>query len=632
MATRKHMNAERLYAALPSIYKKFDREQKPVEYPLKRFIQLTEPGWQYLDDKIKGMERLYDPDQTPSQFLDDLASMWGFKFPVSKVAASTGRKMRAGHISLADMGADNVLNSVRSLTLSTVVIPVKADMQTATSELVTLDLVQMDTALALTSTMNANNVNVILELVPVVSGGGTPNPANTDTYFQNLKNVLTRLIREIEARGVRVNYLSVGRDLSTLESEANSARWADVFTHIRSLYKGRIMYRTAKWDTTAQHAAKLALSFLSSPNLDAIAVQAMFELTESRRYTREELISCLTIGTTKASRGQKVYDQVKGLFDEFGKPVFLADLGVGDKEYGASRPWDPDTSDNYPGALAYPEGQQYLYEAYDDVFTDNSWFIGFAASDVSDTTSAYYPVAKPAQGAIANFIALATPTYNISLTEAEKRQFLDLLPTLYSYKSSKLVFTFLGRYVFGNETKVVVERQDRTVSSSGYHTINLGVSVSDGVLNLGEMTERYLLFADNFRPVNHKFNVTFTILYYDEFERARLGDASHLERMAELLTDAYTSASMNDTSANDTLLSTDVESYTTSSTVDDSLHTNGLQEVTTELYDAVKSDASTDTVVVLGSMLGFTNSANRLGATFRLSVPSTETVLATNTI
>lgn len=650
MATRKPITAERLYAALPTIYKKQDEIQKPTEYPLRRFLGLTQPGWQYLEDKLLGLERLYDPDLTPSQFLDDLASMWGFKFPVSKVAASTGRKVRSGSVWVDNMNPDVVMNSVRSLSLNTINVPVRIDFTSYTDSAPTLSNTHLDAALALAQTLNANNVNVILEMFPYVNGGEgletDIDPDNVDTFFTNWRNHATRILRALETQNIRANYFNVSSNLVLLETPENSPRWTSLFEHVRSLYKGRIMYRTnwwvsATWDTgagssTERYQQKLNLPMFSSPFLDVISIAAYFELTDTRRYTKEELVNCLTAGTTLYGRGQRIYDEVKAFYDTHNKPVFFGELGVGGNEWGASAPWNSDTTGNadgsLTGALAYPEGQQYLFEAYEEVFADNSWFLGFSAFQVTKGDSSYYPVAKPAQGAIANFFDLETPAYNISLTEGEKRQFLDLLPTLYSYKSSKRVFTFLGRYVFGNETEVVTERIDRTASSTGFHTINLSVTVGDDVLNLGEMSTRYALFAENFRPVNHKLNVTFTIIYYEEYDARNASDSQHLESMLETGTDVYATASANDNIYMDGLLSTDTESYTTSSTVDDSLHTNALQEVSTELYGGVQSDATTDFVTTLGSRLSFPNSASRLSSGFRLSSPTTETVLPTNTI
>lgn len=66
---------------LPSIYLGEDAKQKPAPFPLKRYLQITDVGFDYVNDKIEGLMNLYDIDNCPPEFLPYLADMLGFEFP-----------------------------------------------------------------------------------------------------------------------------------------------------------------------------------------------------------------------------------------------------------------------------------------------------------------------------------------------------------------------------------------------------------------------------------------------------------------------------------------------------------------------------------------------------------------------
>lgn len=66
---------------LPQIYRKMDALGKPTPYPLKRFLQVADAGFNYISDKTEGVFNLYDPDTCPPEFIPYLADMVGFEFP-----------------------------------------------------------------------------------------------------------------------------------------------------------------------------------------------------------------------------------------------------------------------------------------------------------------------------------------------------------------------------------------------------------------------------------------------------------------------------------------------------------------------------------------------------------------------
>lgn len=88
--TKKTMG-ERLYEMTPVSYKKFDADQKPTPYPLKRFMQiLDEGGWEHIQSEVEDMRNMYDPLRTPERNLDILAEIMGFRFPITTVQDGQG--------------------------------------------------------------------------------------------------------------------------------------------------------------------------------------------------------------------------------------------------------------------------------------------------------------------------------------------------------------------------------------------------------------------------------------------------------------------------------------------------------------------------------------------------------------
>jgi phage tail-like protein len=82
MAYNKQKLMEFMYQnRLPSVYQKEDVLQKPVPLPLKRFLDIADVGYNYMQDKIESIYNLYDIDKCPAEFLPLLASTVGFEFP-----------------------------------------------------------------------------------------------------------------------------------------------------------------------------------------------------------------------------------------------------------------------------------------------------------------------------------------------------------------------------------------------------------------------------------------------------------------------------------------------------------------------------------------------------------------------
>jgi hypothetical protein len=71
---------EMLYSMFPALYRREDAAQEP-EFPLKRYFQILGTGFDFMKDKITGMEDMYNLDNTPAVFLPYLYHQLGFDFP-----------------------------------------------------------------------------------------------------------------------------------------------------------------------------------------------------------------------------------------------------------------------------------------------------------------------------------------------------------------------------------------------------------------------------------------------------------------------------------------------------------------------------------------------------------------------
>ena len=72
---------EVLYDLLPQLYKVEDAKQKPIPYPLKRYLQVAGIGLDFMRSKIEGHANIFDLDKAPPELLPHLAKTLGFEFP-----------------------------------------------------------------------------------------------------------------------------------------------------------------------------------------------------------------------------------------------------------------------------------------------------------------------------------------------------------------------------------------------------------------------------------------------------------------------------------------------------------------------------------------------------------------------
>lgn len=93
-----------------------------------------------------------------------------------------------------------------------------------------------------------------------------------------------------------------------------------------------------------------------------------------------------------------------------------------------------------------------------------------------------------------------------NMTENEKRNLVKILPLLYRNKGNAKVFEYLANVIFGqysNPVTIDLEKSTMLVGSNpNAHCITIGVSYLDELPNLLDRLRNYIMFVEEFRPVN----------------------------------------------------------------------------------------------------------------------------------
>lgn len=144
--------------------------------------------------------------------------------------------------------------------------------------------------------------------------------------------------------------------------------------------------------------------------------------------------------------------------------------------------------------------------------------------DVKNTTSA----------ALNGLIKMQGFTFPYSMTEEEKRKLIKILPILYENKGNAKVFGYLARLVFGAD--VVVTLQNGISSecllvsndfelSNTFYIIGSEKQIVVNITFMGNIAfddclSKFLILAENFRPINTIIYFNFTAIYEKSIEIA----------------------------------------------------------------------------------------------------------------
>ncbi|MDT0558515.1 glycoside hydrolase [Ichthyenterobacterium sp. W332] len=174
--------------------------------------------------------------------------------------------------------------------------------------------------------------------------------ANWKALEESYSNFILTFVELAEE--INAEMLCIGTELE-LFIKHRPEYWTDLIRKIRTQYKGKLTY-AANWD-----------EFKRTPfwdQLDYIGVDAYFPVSDEKTPTVETCIE-----------GWKVHKPIiKGLSEQYQKPILFTEYGYRSVDYSAREPWVYDRSMNQVNLQAQVNATRALYET----FWNEEWFAG----------------------------------------------------------------------------------------------------------------------------------------------------------------------------------------------------------------------------------------------------------------
>jgi hypothetical protein len=177
---------------------------------------------------------------------------------------------------------------------------------------------------------------------------------DSEVLWKQLEQSYTEFILDFAelAQETNVDILCIGTELEQFVVNRPDY-WLELIKKIKTVYKGKLTY-AANWD-----------EFKRTPfwdKLDYIGVDAYFPVSDSQTPTVDE---CL-------KGWQEHKSVIKGISEQFDKPVLFTEFGYRSVDYSAKEPW---RSDRYEDE-ANLEAQNNTTEALFKTFWQEDWFAG----------------------------------------------------------------------------------------------------------------------------------------------------------------------------------------------------------------------------------------------------------------
>jgi hypothetical protein len=309
-------------------------------------------------------------------------------------------KIKSGNLS-TDYNIDQVLKDIDKLQLNTLNVPIVINVSSRTSSNMSIEGWSEKRAIELIKKLRFKKINIILEPYPWIENGSVGEtewkPDNIEEFFYNWENdVLGKLIKDV-AVPYHVDALNAGTSFVYMEQyEDNMCHMID---YVRERYKGLVTYRTNFWVTAADFAPEYTEKYKAKLNnqvfskVDFISIAAYFELTENETNTVENLTKALE-NTTKFNRKQNIKQEIKNFNEKWNKPIFFGELGFPKTNKATEEPHNPLISN-----IMNNKEQANCFEAYKNVFRNESWNLGFSVFAIGETSDdkRYYPSDESAE-------------------------------------------------------------------------------------------------------------------------------------------------------------------------------------------------------------------------------------------
>ncbi|MBC6003436.1 cellulase family glycosylhydrolase [Paeniclostridium sp. NSJ-45] len=283
-----------------------------------------------------------------------------------------------------DYDIEQTLKDVDNLNVNTVNVPIVINIPNLNSNNMNIDDNSKKKAIELIKILNSKNINVILEAYPWIDNGSKYetdyNPKNKKKFFEDWKNILYTLIKEI-ANKYDVDIMIVASNFSKLESYEDS--WCDIVKFVKGRFNGEVTYKTtwwytATWDKKSKDDYYKKLNNKVFSKVDFISIAAYFELSDKKENTVQELVNCLR-STTIYNRNQNVVEEINKFYEKYNKEIYFAELGFPRKDNAATQPWNSEVSN-----IENDKEQARCFKAYKTVFEDKKYIKGFSIFAVGE--------------------------------------------------------------------------------------------------------------------------------------------------------------------------------------------------------------------------------------------------------
>ena len=217
-------------------------------------------------------------------------------------------------------------------------------------------------------------------------------PTDVNAWFSGYKALILSYAQIAQETGVKT--LCIGTEYDNLSGAAYRSQWTDIIASVRQVYGGTITY-------AATAMAAKDVSFWDQ--VDLIGVNTYYRMSDSTTATVEDYKATWTSLPTSQwelsiTEGKTPVDFLRDLSFEYGKPLFLAEVGYRSMDGAAIDPgiW------NSTGAVDLQE-QVNLYKALFETFTTHGgdWFAGMQlwnwdVNSWGTNNTGYSPQDKPA--------------------------------------------------------------------------------------------------------------------------------------------------------------------------------------------------------------------------------------------
>src|SRR4051812_7423242 len=299
---------------------------------------------------------------------------------------------------------------------------------TASSNTVTAESAKTESDTSLVQGIgNAHAAGLSVVLKPNIStldgsgGASALAPSDVAAFFASYKAEIVHLADIAQQTGVEV--VAIGNEMSSLSGAQYQSYWNDIISSVRAVYHGELTYAAA-----TDEASKV--SFWNE--LDSIGVNTYPPLAAAANPTVAELVDAWSLVPTNpywaaAFNGKSPVDFLRGLSDQYGKPVLMTEAGYRSIYYGTTITGSWKTS----GPIDL-QMQADAYAAFLQVWSSKSgpWLQGveFWQWDLSNKFSplGFSPLGKPALGIISEYFHGVGPLVAANIEALTAAQIADL--------------------------------------------------------------------------------------------------------------------------------------------------------------------------------------------------------------